>query len=586
MKGKMLPFLFQLWSRLFLFFACLFSAFGVAQNAWNWRNPYPTGHHIYEFAKGTGCFVAADWLGTLIYSNDGYQWESVVGASMHSIKAIVYGKDQFVAVGKDGIILTSTHGKRWTIIPAGILENFTAIAFGNQHYVAISDYKVFTSLDGRVWKQIDFNNQIHLNGITFGDNLFAIVGRETSSNSGVVVTSVNGETWEKTLTGNNPFLGIAYGKDRYVALGNGIFSSSDAKNWDKCYDAKQKISSDYHYIAYIKDFFVVRDVASLLISPDGRQWTKAKDVENWLMTRAITHNGSHYITFDFYGQLCWTKDFTEWETKPHKIKNCLIDVAADENMAVAVGEKGTILASLDGKNWKTVQENKPHDYHAVIKVKDNFVFLAGSNFIGTFSPCSGEVSENFVADENLTGIAYGNQRYVVVGSNGTILYSDDGINWKKATSPTSEHLNAVAYGNNRYVAVGKTDDCIALVSMDGITWQSYPVGHVMLRRITYGCDGFMAVGGSDDFCFSAFSIDGLTWSVHEEFPHAMDLLCVAYDGKSYCAVGSEGYIFCSPDWKNWVQDHRFTNYRFHSVTPFKGTFIAVGWEGAIITRDK
>jgi hypothetical protein len=55
---------------------------------------------------------------------------------------------------------------------------------------------------------------------------------------------------------------------------------------------------------------------------------------------------------------------------------------------------------------------------------------------------------------DLYGVTYGNELFVAVGKDGTILTSPDGVNWTVQTSPTSNTLYGVTYGDGLFVAVG------------------------------------------------------------------------------------------------------------------------------------
>ena len=57
--------------------------------------------------------------------------------------------------------------------------------------------------------------------------------------------------------------------------------------------------------------------------------------------------------------------------------------------------------------------------------------------------------------ERINDIAWGSDRFVAVGSDGTIVYSSDGITWNTATSnATSNDLRGIAWNGTRFVAVG------------------------------------------------------------------------------------------------------------------------------------
>ena len=54
--------------------------------------------------------------------------------------------------------------------------------------------------------------------------------------------------------------------------------------------------------------------------------------------------------------------------------------------------------------------------------------------------------------ENLGGVAYGNGTFVVVGYGPTILTSTNGITWTARTSAIAADLERVAFGNNLFAA--------------------------------------------------------------------------------------------------------------------------------------
>src|SRR3990172_6679933 len=59
---------------------------------------------------------------------------------------------------------------------------------------------------------------------------------------------------------------------------------------------------------------------------------------------------------------------------------------------------------------------------------------------------------------DLHSVVYGNGHFVVVGDNGTVLTSADGITWASETSGTYIDLYSVNYANGQYVAVGDGDN--------------------------------------------------------------------------------------------------------------------------------
>ncbi|MNW39088.1 hypothetical protein D3C74_161730 [compost metagenome] len=70
---------------------------------------------------------------------------------------------------------------------------------------------------------------------------------------------------------------------------------------------------------------------------------------------------------------------------------------------------------------------------------------------------------------DLYDIAYGNNIYIAVGSDGAIVRSTDAKSWTVIPSGTSTKIHAVAFGNGVFVAVGNNNTI--LTSADGNIWK-------------------------------------------------------------------------------------------------------------------
>jgi len=91
-------------------------------------------------------------------------------------------------------------------------------------------------------------------------------------------------------------------------------------------------------------------------------------------------------------------------------------VAYGNGRFVAVGFKGTILYSGDGRRWVTAKS-------------------------GT--------------TEWLNDVTFGGGMFVAVGANGTLLTSPDGKAWLRRSSGTETTLGGVAFGDRRFVIAGR-----------------------------------------------------------------------------------------------------------------------------------
>ena len=92
-----------------------------------------------------------------------------------------------------------------------------------------------------------------------------------------------------------------------------------------------------------------------------------------------------------------------------------------------------------------------------------------------------ESSKTVFGSDAVYNIVYGNNRWVAVGPNGKIAYSDDGFTWTAAVSPVSTDLETLIYdgleGGKKFIAIAASliqgtlqATPKIITSSDGITW--------------------------------------------------------------------------------------------------------------------
>jgi hypothetical protein len=189
----------------------------------------------------------------------------------------------------------------------------------------------------------------------------------------------------------------------------------------------------------------------------------------------------------------------------------------------------------------------------------------------------------------LNAVVFGNSLFVAVGD--TILTSPDGTFWTPAKDAPAG-LTGVAWGNDRYVAVGL--DQTILTSSDGSNWTKQngarPDGTgVNLLGVGYGDGLFVAVGGTRSghvtYPVLQSSPDGLSWTDHSPFVGAnwnWFLDSVAQGNGQYIVAGTFGGVSSNGvDWV-WPQDPVPDPYFPVSHNAFgNGTFVAVTTLGDI-----
>ena len=221
---------------------------------------------------------------------------------------------------------------------------------------------------------------------------------------------------------------------------------------------------------------------------------------------------------------------------------------------------------------------------------------------------------------HLFGIAYGNNAFVAVGTNGVILKSSDGETWAKQTSITTNDLNTVAYGGGRFVAAGSLGTVITstngstwtkqnsgfansfhnlaylnglffavgyagaiMTSADGVTWTSHDSGTTSsLHTINYAMGKFIAAGYQGAM---VTSLDGNTWSVNNSGVTST-LYASTYGSGTYLAMGFKSTMIASPDGTIWSGRALSSTNSLRSAIYLNGTFVVAGFRGTILTsRD-
>lgn len=171
---------------------------------------------------------------------------------------------------------------------------------------------------------------------------------------------------------------------------------------------------------------------------------------------------------------------------------------------------------------------------------------------------------------------YHNDSYLVVGWNGTIMTSPDGITWTSRASGATQDLWDVAYGNGTLVAVGDSD---LVTSPDGITWTARTSGATnVLSAVAYGANIFVTVGWGGTILSSP---DGSSWTARTSGT-TNSLYGLTYAAGKFVAVGDSGTILTSQDGINWSSQVSSVTERLQGVAYGEGTFLAVGEKGIVL----
>lgn len=126
----------------------------------------------------------------------------------------------------------------------------------------------------------------------------------------------------------------------------------------------------------------------------------------------------------------------------------------------------------------------------------------------------------------------------------------DTVKWTSDTLSNTKLFNSIAYGSNRFVVVGDYGTIIS--SSDGKAWSQQTIWNAApfagLNSVTYADNMFVAVGDSGRIFTS---IDGIHWLDRSAAVNT-NLVDVAWNGSMFVTVGWNGIMLSSPDAVTWT----------------------------------
>lgn len=302
-----------------------------------------------------------------------------------------------------------------------------------------------------------------LYAVTYGNSQFVAVG-----DNGTVITSGDGYHWTVRTYGTFPtLLGVGYAGGMYVAVGTGgtILTSSNAVVWSAqssgATNALRAVSGNPYYpspfVSPVR-FMAVGDGGTTLVSNDGLSWTKQSFAPSVNLNAVANCEGWFLIAGDS-GTYVLYYDLASYSLGTTGVTGSLYTVAANDSWAELGGNLGTDIPP-NGQSLNTILYS--WDWL-------NFTAQTFTNSDGLWSP-----SQLFT----LRGMAVGTNGFVAVGDTGqtleycypgVVMTSSTGTNWAESSPYTSENrLSGAAYGNGLYVLVGDAGGIV--VSSNLVNW--------------------------------------------------------------------------------------------------------------------
>src|SRR5688572_20253833 len=128
----------------------------------------------------------------------------------------------------------------------------------------------------------------------------------------------------------------------------------------------------------------------------------------------------------------------------------------------------------------------------------------------------------------LRDIIFAQDKFVTVGTTGSVLTSPDGREWTPQQLPEQPNiLGDIAYGRGLFVAVGSWNQSgIIFTSADAVTWELRRPGTAgFLNGIVFAQDKFVVVGASGGQSLILESEDGIAWRRTSNLPGYYGQIC-------------------------------------------------------------
>lgn len=515
-----------------------------------------SGDRLYAFANSPGA-TAVESAPYAMSTTNGIDWyiEMVTDPSNPVIDFFKTNTSEF-AITKNGEIYRKVIGSGWNLVFENSEITFERIYANNETILAFgalrtdAQYKkLLTSADGTNWTEIEsFPDNYRINDFIYQEGIFIGVGNDLHSGLPIVLTSNSGSTWTNQLdniTNRQDLAKIAYGNGVFLASGNNLLlRSEDGQEWEHI-DAEQAQSSG-SLTFNGKQFIRTHHNGSYTTSSNGTIWQNRDALTGKKIHRLASVSGRTIAVGENIFGFLHTDNLTTWKQRPSFPDGSIINLVKGHAGFVALEADGLMVHSPDGNTWQTVATPR---------------FLRAA------------------------GLAYGNGKYVVLGSfvynnYGPSSSSEDGINWTVSDDLDGNHKSEVAFVNGHFVALGSR---FYSTSNDGHNWTIKENFPYTFRNVIYAQGIYLAAGFSPEGNAALFSSsDEETWTlVHEsnKTSNYDTYETLAYGNGRFVAIARYSDIVYSDLGINWNYAPSASPGHFEGLAFGNGYFYSSSGEG-------
>ena len=563
-------------------------------DSWTWRNPLPQGNALRGLTYANGQWAMVGDNGSIVVGS-GTSLAARTSGVTDTLPDIAYGAGRWVAVTFGGRLLVSEDAVSWRAISVSTTNEFTGVLYNNSVFLLIGHYSqsgtpLFVSSDALTWTQVPSPGIFgYVGAATVCGSSFYL--HSSDSSSGTVSVSANGTTWTNRFSPY--FNSLACRGSTLVGAGSKFATSTDgAVNWIVAADF-----SNARQVACSATSCVAATDTAMLYSSNATTWSTSSSSLNSNSINKMAYGGGAFMAVGNDGAINTSTDGIIWSALTTGGNDYFSNVAYGKNTFVVSGSgknaaqanQDTLRYSADfGQTWQAVKSGV---FYGMRFVNDRFIAvghsgtimysLDGKNWTDVSDPLGG----------SLYGVAYGNCVYVITGGNnaGVVYRSYDGAHWTKvAISPYPSSfgpwgLYEVAFGNGQFVVGGSGWDgskwtSVILTSPDGLTWTAQTLGNdFSVTSLTFGNGVFVALAGT-----IYASSNGKSWSQVS----TLSANKVRFSGDQFLAPSYSGQVAASTNAYTWVTHQLPATSTMYDFAWGKDGFVAVGEGGAILQGQR
>jgi hypothetical protein len=600
--------------------------------------PSGTAKDLNSVAYAMGRWIAVGADGTLLHSADGINWTTTAAGPGVSLNKVISFQGSVYVMGNHGYIARSPDLSHWSVIkPAhsgydvqsavdheGELVFLVAKGFVEGRTICsdprsvvwkvVSDIRfrsvkspmgllysvhqfkglllvggpqglILTSTDARNWQSQIIPEAGNVRSIESTPDLCVI------GTSGGLYYSTDGLTWQaasiqihgsgecSNIVPPSSVLTVVRGPgNKWIATGtNTILISHDGKSWFKPV-LPFPVLSEIVRGSWDSNGAVFVSGGTVYHSTDGTTWTEATH-PNASLPIGRKRIGNRFYTATVHERIASTEDGVSWEY--HSANRDLYgpieyhDIAAYNGGFVAVGKKGVISTSPDGRNWTYESGEWFHRFTNVTRTGDRFTILGSSGNLFTTKDGrritkihTGSEAE-FIYGARFAAVASNGSGAVAVGN--TIMISADLDTWTEIGNPVEEELRTVIWDGSKYMAGGASG--AVLTSPDGAVWTQVANIGWEIKSIAASPNGYSLATPYTHYT----SGDGITWIKHATTPSPFGRM-ILWDGIQYIAANSTFYLMTSPDGVVWT--HTSARVPRSPIAYTNGNLLSAGLSGS------